>query len=68
MHIHLDAIGGIAGDMFIAAMLDAVPRVRPDVEAALGAVDLPASVSWDVVDHTDGTFTGTRFVVTSSNR
>jgi uncharacterized protein (TIGR00299 family) protein len=35
MHVHLDAVGGIAGDMFAAAMLDAFPdlvaRVMGDV-------------------------------------
>ena len=38
-HIHLDTVGGIAGDMFVAAMLDALPalraRVLADVEAVL---------------------------------
>ena len=37
--IHLDAVGGIAGDMFVAAMVDALPwlkdRVITDVVAAL---------------------------------
>ena len=31
MHIHLDLTGGIAGDMFSAALLDA----RPDLEKPL---------------------------------
>jgi pyridinium-3,5-bisthiocarboxylic acid mononucleotide nickel chelatase len=40
-HIHLDAVGGIAGDMFVAALLDAFPDLRPRVLADARAV-LPA--------------------------
>ncbi|MEM8663793.1 MAG: LarC family nickel insertion protein, partial [Pseudomonadota bacterium] len=43
-HIHLDPIGGIAGDMFVAAMLDAFPDHAPKVFADVAAV-LPAGVS-----------------------
>ncbi|MDR3376325.1 MAG: LarC family nickel insertion protein [Ancalomicrobiaceae bacterium] len=41
-HIHLDAVGGVAGDMFVAALLDALPSLRPRVFADLAAV-LPAA-------------------------
>ena len=37
-HIHLDAVGGIAGDMFVAALLDAFPDIRPRVLADARAV------------------------------
>jgi pyridinium-3,5-bisthiocarboxylic acid mononucleotide nickel chelatase len=45
-HIHLDAVGGVAGDMVVAALVDAFPalraRVLADVAAALpAAADLP---------------------------
>ncbi len=40
-HIHLDAVGGIAGDMFVAALLDALPQLRQRVFADLAAA-MPA--------------------------
>ena len=58
--IHLDPIGGIAGDMFVAAMADAFP------EHVAGALAEVAKVSPDVpqlVRHSDGLFRGCRFVV-----
>lgn len=41
MHIHLDPVGGIAGDMFVAAALDAWPEWQPGLFAALGLCGLP---------------------------
>jgi uncharacterized protein (TIGR00299 family) protein len=35
--IHLDLVGGIAGDMFVAALLDALPELRERVLAELSA-------------------------------
>lgn len=37
-HVHLDAVGGAAGDMFVAALLDALPELRPRVFDDLAAV------------------------------
>jgi len=36
--IHLDAVGGIAGDMFVAALLDAFPELKERVLADAAAV------------------------------
>ncbi len=36
--IHLDAVGGIAGDMFVAAMVDALPALEAAVLQAVAAV------------------------------
>ena len=38
MHIQLDPIGGIAGDMFIAAVLDAWPEWADDTFACIRSV------------------------------
>ena len=41
MHVHLDPLGGIAGDMFIAAVLDAWPEWREALPATLDQAGLP---------------------------
>lgn len=41
--VHLDAVGGVAGDMFVAAMLDALPDLQEKVLADATAV-LPEGV------------------------
>ena len=63
MHIHLDAIGGIAGDMFIAAVLDAFPDLRDGMLDAIHAAGLPADIGLSVREHADHALTGLRFVV-----
>ena len=37
-HIHITPLGGMAGDMFVAAMLDAFPELVDAVIAVTGAV------------------------------
>jgi len=61
MHIHLDAVGGVAGDMFIAAMLDAFPDLRDGMLVAIRAAGLPAEVHVGFAEHQDHALTGLRF-------
>ena len=42
-HIHLDPLGGVAGDMFMAAMVDAWPVLAETVRAAVAAVGVPGA-------------------------
>ncbi len=63
MHIHLDAVGGVAGDMFIAAMLDAFPDLRDGMLASIRAAGLPADVHVGFAEHQDHALTGLRFRV-----
>lgn len=61
MHLHLDPVGGIAGDMFIAALLDAFPRLGAGFDAALGKVGLPPGTHGVLLAHHDGILCGRRF-------
>lgn len=63
MHIHLDAIGGVAGDMFIAAVVDAFPHLREGMLDAIRVAGLPAGVVCRFEAHQDHALTGCRFVV-----
>lgn len=63
MHIHIDPVGGMAGDMFVAAMLDAFPSMEPVVQAAVRAAGLPERFRCDLAPHADHALTGRRFVV-----
>jgi hypothetical protein len=62
MHIHLDPVGGAAGDMVIAALLSAFPELQ---EGVLRAVRRAApQVDCRLVRHNDGVLDGQRFHVT----
>ncbi len=61
--IHLDAVGGAAGDMFAAALLDIRPDLWPRCETAIAAMDLPDRVRVSRESHGDGALTGSRFLV-----
>jgi pyridinium-3,5-bisthiocarboxylic acid mononucleotide nickel chelatase len=65
LHIHLDPLGGIAGDMFIAAMSNAFPELKVRIERVIAEANFP-NVSIQYTFKNDGVLTGFGFRVTSS--
>jgi len=63
MQIHLDALGGVAGDMFVAALLDAFPSHRDGVMRSVAAASSKAPVACELTPHNDGILQGHRFMV-----
>jgi len=61
--IHLDPVGGVAGDMFIAAVLDAFPDLRDPMLASIRAAGLPPTVDMGLEEHRDHALTGHRFAI-----
>ncbi len=61
--IHLDAVGGISGDMFAAAILDARPNLWTQCEATISILNLPVGTSARSETVTHKGFKGTRFTV-----
>lgn len=59
--VQLDAVGGIAGDMFVAAMLDARPDLRKRVLADAGSVLPPALGSPSLTEGKSGSLRCLRF-------
>lgn len=59
-HLHLDPVGGVAGDMFVAALLDAAPEHEAACRHAAEAV---SRASCRLLRHRDHALSGTRFVV-----
>lgn len=63
MHIHIDPLDGLAGDMFVAAVLDAWPHYFDGLEAAVRAAGVPPGVTLRFNPHSDHALTGGRFLV-----
>jgi hypothetical protein len=61
MHLHLDPVGGIAGDMFIAALLDAFPGLSAGMDATFRKLGLPPGAHCALLAHHDGILSGRRF-------
>ncbi len=65
-HIHLDPVGGAAGDMLIAALLDAMPELREAVLAQIGAVLPPEAGAIMLAEGRNGGFRGLHFSLTGA--
>ena len=63
MDLHLNIGGGLTGDMFIAAVLDAFPQFEQRVIAAIDAMDAPYPVACSMVAHADDEGSGHRFEI-----
>ena len=66
LHLHLDPVGGVAGDMFVAALLDAWPNLADGAIAAVRAVGLGEAITLEHRPHRDEVLVGSRFVVTQN--
>ena len=60
---HLDPVGGTAGDMFAAALLDAHPDLADGLLTTIDALGLPPSLTIAIAPHRDTALAGTRFKV-----
>lgn len=59
--LHLDLVGGIAGDMFVAAMIDALPALEPAILSAVAAVRPEGAAGAFVSEGTSGGLRARRF-------
>ena len=61
--IHLDTLGGISGDMFAAALLDADPNLWETCEEVLLVLDLPDGVGAALEQRSGNGFVGSALAV-----
>src|ERR1700722_15330452 len=65
LEVHLDPLGGLSGDMFVAALLDAFPEHWPHVQATISSLNLGLAAECQLVPHHDHSFAGSQFQVTA---
>ncbi len=66
MHIHLDLVGGLSGDMFIGALLDCFADHGASLSRIIDDAGFHDLVVVSSAPVNDGTLTGTRFKVAAS--
>ena len=68
LHVHVDALGGVAGDMLLGAMLDAWPDQFDGVHTAIRQAGVPNGIVVRTERHHDHTLSGHRFVVEADGK
>src|ERR1700734_1142358 len=63
LDIHLDPLGGLSGDMFVAALLDAFPEHWPHIKTAITPFRLGDEAQCSLPPHHDHSFAGRRLLV-----
>ena len=63
MHLHLDPVGGIAGDMFAAALIDLRPALAGELQSAFDVAGFSTRVRLRSFRHRDHGLSGQRFEV-----
>lgn len=63
MHLHLDVVGGVAGDMFAATLLDAWPELENDLKTTIDRAGLGHLVSVARHNFDDGVLVGSQVSV-----
>ena len=67
VHIHIDPVGGVAGDMFVAAMLDLFPHLEDGMLENLRCVKPLLAVDAKSCRYNDDVLTGKKFIVEGPN-
>ncbi len=65
LYVHIDPVGGIAGDMFVAAMLDLFPELQADMLETVRCVSALDPVEVRVEPYHDSVLVGRRFSVSA---
>ena len=63
VHVHIDPVGGIAGDMFVSAMLDLYPEHKEGMLENLCCISALDDIEVEITPHGDSVLTGKRFSV-----